>query len=678
MKKNIGQIIDNRYKFSRDQQSDIFDDFARYKALWLSKIVDTGGWPWDYTLFNPMVFSTLRSFVARTSTGNPGITLQAWNEEDRPKTKLNTDLLLWELQEAEFQQKLARAVFSCGLYGKAFLWDGWLFEKEKYVQEEDDQGNDGRKILMKPKVNRADLGNVRSFDVYVANRNLPDVQSQPWIIIRRWRTVAELKRLNEMRGGEVYHDLDKLKDKNLFVRYVDYGRDVMYQDNADIPFENGVLEVLEMWDMEEGKVYEKIKNSQENKLVIREENNPYYHDEYPLIDLTFFPEEDEFWTQGLVRPMEDLQMALNAVLNQYLTNARQQLNNMWITGDVRIPDWEFISRPNGVIHTQGNIDQIKEVQHKDITQQAMTMMGELRNDIQRTTGINDYLAQGTPDKGKGRSGAAAMQMEESNLDQNLKLFMTFLEQQTIKKIAKHFLANNKQFITSDQTIRIAGRHGYRHVNVKEEQVSAGFDPIVIPNSMLPKNPMIRVQNLENLKAMADNEQKININTAPIWKEMVSTMGLTDLDEIVPDDKDEAMEENDMMEKGIDVEVEVNDNHDAHITVHQFALIKDKLDKAASKRFIQHIEEHKLWKVAQDPDMIEKMMGKQQAPAQQSGVPNPANGIAAASEQASSPSPVQPAATSVQGLVQQQGQQMGQAMQPPSGVPIPNPASGLQG
>lgn len=669
MIKKPGVVIDNRFKFSKDQQNDIFDDFARFRALWLSKLVDQTGWPWDYTLFNPLVFSTLRSFVARTATGQIGINLQAWNEEERPKTKINQSLVEWEFQEVELQLKLSKAIFSAGLYGKGFLETGWFFEKERSVEEEDDKGNVQRKFMIAPKINRADLANLRVYDLFVANRNIAELQKQPWIIIRRYRTIAELQKINDMRGGDVY-DLKQVKDKgkDLFVRFVDYGRDVMYTDNSDIPFENGVLETLEMWDGEEGKVYESVRNHRE--IVIREEDNPFYHNQYPIADITFFPQDDEFWTTGLVRPMEDLQMGMNAIFNQYLTNARQQMNNMWITGDVRIPDWEFISRPNGVIHVVGNIDQIKEVQHKDITGQAQTMMNTLKDDINRTTGINDYLAMGTPDKGK--KGAAALELEENNLDQNLKLFMAHIEQKTVKELTKQFLAMNKQYITSDQTIRIAGRHGYKNAEIKPDDVSAAFDPIVIPNSSIPKNPMVRAQNLEALMQMAKDEQKVQINTSPIWKELISSMGLTDLDEIVPDDRDEALEENDMLIKGIDVEVEVSDNHQVHKTVHQFALISQKLDQAATKRIVEHIKQHDLWQLAQDPNLIDKLTGNPQIPNQPTTTqqqPQIGQGQQQPPQPGQQPQ-LQSPATGVQSLVQQRGQALSLAGQPQGLMPQP--------
>jgi len=375
-------------------------------------------------------------------------------------------------------------------------------------------------------------------------------------------------------------------------------------------------------------------------------------------------------------PIEDLQMALNSSLNQYLTNANQQLNNMWITSDTRIPEWEFISRPNGVIHVSGDINNLKEVQHKDITGTALSMMNNLEQKITRTTGITDQLLMGDPGDNVGT--ATGQQLQQNNLDVNLRFFMTMLEQVAIKKIAQHFLSLNKQFITSEQIIKIAGRHGYSHQSIKPDDVSAAFDPIVIPNSTLPKNPMVRVQNLLNLQALAAKDQTVKVNTAPIWKEIVDDMGMTDLDEIVPDDIDEAAEENELLKKNVPVECEPNDNHDKHIMIHQYPLISGEIkDKATVERFIEHIKTHKKWKLAADPELLEKMANNRQ--------PTPGN-ISDDPAQAVQPplvpgmvptAPLPPiplpnAATGDVGLVQQEGQQLAGAPLPEETLPLGSP------
>lgn len=664
-KDKLATLVWNRFSFAKTQQEELFDDFQRYRTLWRSKISSPTDYPWDYALFNPMVYATVRSFVSRIATGNVGVNLQAWTQAERPKTRINKSLLEWEFQEAELFLKVARWVFSTLLYGRSFVGTGWKFEKERVIQEEDEQGNVGRELLIAPKVNRADLENVRVYDMFIGNRNITDLQKQPWVVRRMYRTIPELEAENRARGNKVYRNLEELKKKDWFVNFVDYGADVQSAEDT-LPkkdrWKSGVLEILSMWDKERDQVVEIVAGHED--FTIREEENPFYHGLYPLADLIFFPEDDEFWSPGAVMPIEDLQIALNSTLNQYLTNANQQLNNMWITSDARIPEWEFISRPNGVIHVNGDVDQLKEVTHKDITTQAEAMMGRIETQIQRTTGITDQLSMGSVPR--GTRGAAYLQLEQQNLDDNLKLFLTLLEQGGIKQVARQFLALNTQFITTEQTIKITGRHGYSHTDIKPDDVSAAFDPIIIPESSLPKNPLIRVQNLTQIKQMADTDQRVKVNTVPIWKEILDTMGMTDLDEIVPDDMDEALEENELLKKNVPVECQPNDNHDLHIKIHQYEVIAGQLDPETTSRFIEHIKTHKTWKLAADPELLEKMAANEQPTPNNNvdGIPSPLDATQSAQPQLLGiPVPVagngDPAATTAPvdelGLIQQQAQ-----------------------
>lgn len=683
----LAHLTEDRFKFAYDQQQDLFTDFERFKNLWRSKILDDGSYPWDYNLFNPMVYSTVRTFVSRIATGNVGVNLQAWNEQQRPKTRINKSLLEWEFQEVDLFQIVSRWVFSTFLYGKGFTRDGWFFQKERVIEEEDEEGNKRREMVIAPKINRADLTNVRVFDMFVANRNIVTLQAQPWMVHRYYTTIPNLIKENIARGGDEkdgpYRRLKELKTQNWFIRDVDYGANVKSADEGGEKadrWRSGVLEILAMWDKDRGQVIETVKGHPD--FTLREEDNPFYHGDYPYNDLTFFPEDDEFWSPGGVMPIEDLQIALNSTLNQVLTSGNQQLNNMWVQkeGGRPVPEWELVSRPNGIIHGD-----VEPVQHPDIMGAGEMIMGRLETMVQRTTGMTDQLTMGVAPK--GTKGAAYLQLEQQNLDDNLKLFLTMLEQVGIKQIARHFLALNKQFITSNQIVKITGRHGYSHMEIKPEDVSAEFDPIIIPESSLPRNPLIRAQNLMQVKEMADNEQQLKINKAPIWKEIIDTLGLTDLDEIVPDDLGEALQENELIQKNVPVECEANDNHDTHIKVHQYVLIAGELDAGAAERMMEHIKTHKRWKLAADPDLLEKMARNEQptpanvieeepAPAAQPGLDQIA-GMMGAGTPGMLPPGAQPlpaqAPVDAMGMAQQLGQAApGLAPTPPMMPPVQDP------
>jgi len=136
---------------------------------------------------------------------------------------------------------------------------------------------------------------------------------------------------------------------------------------------------------------------------------------------------------------------------------------------------------------------------------------------------------------------------------------------------------------------------------------------------------------------------------------VAAAGLTDMDEIVPDDKDEALEENDLLDKNIPVETEPNDNHEVHITIHQYDLLTTKLAPDQVQRRVAHIEAHKKWRLAADPDMIEKLTQNPTPPP----LPSPQTAVSPTEGSISVPNPN--AAVSEQGLVRQMGQALNQAV-----------------
>ncbi len=664
-KRNIKKIIENRYKFASLEQGDLFDRFAYYRQLWKSYMSDPAGYPWDYQYFNPLVFSTLRSFVSRTVSGNIGVDLQAWNEQDADKEDTNKKTIEWELQEDDTFLKSAQFVFQAGLYGRGFRETGWLYEKEKIIEEVDENDNVTRKVQISPMVNRATSTIIRPFDVFIANRNITDLQKQPWIIILRWRTIAGMQKINEERGYEVYKNLKKLKDKNVFVQFIDYGSDVMYYDTSDMPREYATIPVLQMWDRDMGTVQEKVRGLDD--FLLRDEENPFYHGNYPLLSIPFFPEDDNFWSPGLVQPVADLQTGMNSVLNQYMTNARQQLNNMWITSDDQIPPWEFVSRPNGVIHTKGDIGQLKEVEHKDITQQSLAMMNEIKTEFQRGTSVNDMTMLGLPVKGKG---AAAQQMQEDSLDQNLKFFMTIFEQNGTKELIKQFLQLNAQYITDEQKIAISGK---QYASLDPKDISAAFTPIITPYSTLPKNNMIRLQNLENVVTII-SKLGVKSNLSPLIREIMHVVGITDGDEVLPADFDEALSENEALDKGRYVHAAFTDNHAIHKIIHYKDLMdkEAKLDKTAITNRKKHIDEHTLWEVlAANVAKAEQQFNQQQQGGQPGQGQPPAPGQPQAPGQPNPPGQqvIRRAPTSQRGVTASIGQQLSKTIRKPS-LPIP--------
>lgn len=689
----LGDQTYRRYRFAVDEHDKMFQDFARYKQLYKTAISDEADYPWEHTLVNPYIFSLVRTALSRMVGSIPSVRLQARNEKSRPNAKVNQSIIDWEFGQPDFFMKIVRMVFSSLMYGKGFVNVSWLYEKEVKIQEEDEEGKDvGVTKMIKPMENRAFITNIKCTNLMVANRNRPTIQEQPWVFETWYPTLGELRNINTSVGYDRYKNLDKLKNSGKGARQESYGFNVQMKEVSG-DSEMKVLKIIRMWDNQNERVIEMP--ASDDHLIIRDEENPYWHGMCPIAEVTCFPEDDDFWSMGFVQPEEDLVIALNSILNHYMDSADQELNPMWLQGSsVQIPEWELYSRPNGFVHVIGDVNQVKRLDKSSSSQVVQPMMTELKSTIQRTVGIGDFESTGTPMPGV--RGAAAQANAAQQVDQGLQFLILIMEQTGVRQIGEMFKSLNVQYMTEEQEISLGGNNGATYMKIDPEKVSADFDVVPIPNSSKPRNPLIQQQNLQSFLGMSMKEQGVTIDRAPVYQKLLSVMGETDLDQVVPRDMDEAMEENRLIGAGILVDVEYNDNHAQHVTAHQYFLGSEQdLSKKVVEALIKHIQNHELWEEAKDPNFYKKLMEKS------SGVPmpQPTNPIKPenAAPPSLGPSPAQqaavPAAMPPQGgaaqmpatgelaIQQQLGQQLSRpttALEnpaqmsgpPPQGIPMP--------
>lgn len=662
--KKQADIVENRFYFARNNQINTFNNFARFKQHYKSKITDTQDYPWQNHLYDPQIFSIIRSSKSRLVGGVPAIQLQATTELSRTKTKQNQQIIDWEFNRPSFLKVYTRMVHSMLLYGKGIVMTGWNYLPELHVQEEDGEGNQidsERKV--RGEINHAEIKNIRITDWFVSNTNIPETQEQDWVMRRWYTTVATLRSINEAAGYEMYKNLDWIEKNAVTVMREDYGNNTnIYANKKDDPA-SAVIELLECWEKDKGIVTTKLRQSTDERAILRMEDNPFDHGKYPFVDATCYPEDDEYFSMGMIEPLEDLQISLNNILNQYHDSADQVLNNMWLVGNIQVQDWELTWRPNGIIHAVGqDLTQLRQIKPMDTTKTAEAMMQFNKGELQSASGVSAMEEVGMP--GASVRGASALQMAYNEIDQNLKFIQLNLEQGPIREIGEQFMYLNNQFLTEDQEIAITGTSRNTVIKIKRDDISADFEVITIPDSSKPKNQTTRLQQLSAILAMADKEQTVKIDKNPIYQEYLRTAGLTDLDSIIPNDMDTAIEENRIMiEEKRDVDVNWNDDHMTHIQAINFALLDKSLPKATVSRLLKHRQTHLKWIRAKDPLVIEKLSQAQE------GQPIPGTNIPSEPQQPQGqegqPMPPQAPVSPIEAQMRSAGQELSM---PTSGAP----------
>ena len=610
----IAQIVRSRYNALKSKQADLFDQVEVYHQMWRAAMTEDESYPWDYQLVDPVVFYLLRNVMSRLNPEHMKVNLEARNSRAQANRRVNQAVVNWELSEMNKTLVFYRFLFRGLLAGRAYLSTGWRYEPSVEVMAGE---GEGRKVILRDIVNRAEAKNVRFQDMFIPNRNIPDLDEQPYLIERVTVRFGDLLDDNETAGREVWKKkyLDRIRKGNLFTTKIDYGVDLPEGDEAvgelskeEMFIRSQYVSLLRM-QTKEGDVIWTPEG--EDWILNTEEGNPYWHGHYPYLSWTPFPEDDEFFSMGIVQPIADLQIAISSALNQFLTNVRKAGNPMWIAGrDAnQTPDWMFINRPDGIIRVAGDVNQVRQVETRDTSQAILEARRELQTTFERTTSMSSLYLSGSvggssPQINKTATGARII---DANIDVNLQMLVSLFGAQALSKLGEHFLELNAQFITEEQEIKITGEGGeIEYIRVRPEEITANFDVVVNPDTITKISPVVRQATLMNLKTLADKETQVKIDKRPLWKALINAFPEMDnVGEIVVDVEERANEHIKQILAGFQPQVGLDDDHKGLLTAVQKHLLENanQYDDETLARFLAYVDTLRDYLKASNPDLF---------------------------------------------------------------------------
>lgn len=601
--KKIAGLIKDRWNTLSSDMSDVLERNATYTDMYKSILNFDESYPWDYRLVDPAVFQLLRTMMSRLNPDNARVNLLARNSMASEFRQRNQQVLNWELSEMNKTLVFYRCILRGLLAGRSYLSTGWLFEPAVKIKS-DITGKE--EFVMRDIVNRAIAKNIRFEDIVVANRNLPDIQDQPFIIEHMAVRYGEM--LDDNRDKEFWKKemLEEIKKKKMFLSEIEGGFSLPNDSLRGVGdeeqfFRNQYVGMLKM-STKDGEAFYTFDKKGNDDILNNDTTNPYWHGHYPYLSFTPFPMDDEFFSQSMIQPLEDLEIALSSALNQYLTNARKAGNPMWIAGASasQTPDWSFVNRPDGIIRVAGDANQIRQAPITDTSQLMNGLRSELANLFEKSSSISSLYSSGvaTPGTNQVNKTATGAKVIDANIDMNMQMLITLFGAQILTGIGNHFLELNAQYITEEQEIRVTGEKGAGFIKVKPAEITANFDVIANPDTLTKTSPVVRQASLLNLKATMDAEKNLQLDSKPIWKAIFSSYPeIEEIDEdIIIDPEVQAQDAITAIEKGIEPVTDWNQNHKAIKKIIQFYLLSNEetIDDEKLVMFTKYVDELTKW------------------------------------------------------------------------------------
>jgi hypothetical protein len=472
------------------------------------------------------------------------------SEQDKVQGVLNTDLIKYKLERADFEQKLQKMLRSLAIYGTVvtpFSWEKkYRTQFQKQPNKEDILNNFGDVIQQVTKLTTAEV-EVLVYDGFDVGDPLDlndfyidvtkNIDSAPGIIRKQRTTYNDIKKLSEqidVDGLPIYDNIEGLenegwnpqKQPNISNKGVSVG-DVIYEKHKEIELDH----FWGLYDLN-GKYVECHITVAAGNKVIRMRRNKFDCQRRPYHSSQYIPIESEFYGMGIPELIETLQIELNDKRSQTFDDATFRLCRMWKKRKGSgILNNQLKARANGVI----DVDDMNDIEPLDIPAYENTgyqAEAMIKEDIRQTTNAIATM-QGMPSKYK--TSATEVVSMKGGSDLKNKQRVKWLETTLIRPIIERSYEYIHQFIEDKDVLQILGEEGMEWIRERNEAVYRFYN--VIPmGSQIMESRYVAQQQLLNFINIASkippNVVKINLREA--MRRLWEGFGFRNTNAIIPD------------------------------------------------------------------------------------------------------------------------------------------------
>jgi len=469
--------LHEQFLLSKRYLDNVHERMNQQEELYRS-FIDKNNYPHNARVFDPRVFRVIETIVPRMVANEPTGSFYPREGGDVATAQILNALIRYDWYRAGMFEKMVRFTKSMLIFGTAFgrvYWDYKEMEKTRMVPEE----VNGQHIWNpqnKEKINVTvcDYPNFEVLNIYdcFPDPNATCKEDMRWFIYRRFRTLDELKAENETRGSTYYQNLDKLEamitedgeqkkgSKPDFMQYREHRRMMLSTDELlGEDQSNPDLTILRRYERDRWVDY-----IPGYDLIIRDVENQYFHNELPIVYGVDYIYPGELYGMGEIEPVDRIQRAINAVLNQRLDNVQLTLRNMWIVDKNAGVDMHTLYSAPGNIITANDINGVKSVEIPDVTGSTFVQtMNYLTSALQNGTGITDYTIGMDNQSNVANKTATGTRLIQQEANAQFKLKIQLFNKMVIEDVANQFKDLRIQYTTEEQLLRIVGRNEVQYL-----------------------------------------------------------------------------------------------------------------------------------------------------------------------------------------------------------------------
>lgn len=466
--KQIKDEINEQFQLAKRYLDPVHERMNGQEELYRTYI-DKNSYPHSARVFDPRVFRVIETITPKMVANEPNGSFYPREEGDTATAHILKALIKYDWKRADMFFKLTNFVKSMLIFGTAFGINHWDYRetKKKRMSPKTINGNTVWTPSNTEDVTVVDFDgpNFEPLNIYdcFPDPNATSVDNMRWFILRTFKTVKELKKENDTRGMEVYKNLDVLEDA---IKDTDNKRTstdpLTYREHRRVMLSTQEL-IGEDKSNPEFVVLRRFTRDRwidyvpEYDVIIRDIENPYFHGELPIVVGVDYPYPGELFGMGEIEPIDRIQRAINAVLNQRLDNVQLVLRSMWkVRKGGGVDMHTLVSAPGNVITTD-DMTAVEPILIPDVTGNTFVgTMNYLTAALQNGSGITDYTMGINTSANVATDTATGTRLLQQEANSQFKLKIQLFYSMVVEKIANQWKDLRLQFTTEQQKLRIIG------------------------------------------------------------------------------------------------------------------------------------------------------------------------------------------------------------------------------
>ncbi|MDO4733461.1 MAG: hypothetical protein Q4B50_08135 [Bacillota bacterium] len=491
-------------------------------------------------LFVPQTFMQCEVIKARVGeslfSSRPYVAALPRNEGDQQRAANVQTLLDWQMNDRMDLPRLIsqQIVGSLVVYGTAVAYTGWklrtrLLRQPKKV-EEALLGGDGKPLLdqggralryassrveTKREVIYDDpmVSALSLYDFFI-DPEAEQIEDARFLGHREYLSRSQLEDLEAQGGFRI--DWEKLQSG-----------DPEGRQHFGDPEDPGLYLLHHYWEDQRHVVI--LGRSQ----CALDEDNPFWHGEYPYDKCCFVSVPGEFYGIGVPEILAGLQDELNTSRNQRIDYNSMSLRRMWkLRKGCGLSNADLIWRQNGILQVE-NMDDVQEINLQSLPADAFANENSIKQDMQDATGCHDIIMG----LAYSNETATTTMTRDNNASLRFKTVVNALVKDIMLPIARKFISMDRQFLREERAFRLLNQEDSGIFHLDPTDLGGDYDVIYcgsavesLANREMNKNKALQAYSLalSDPAYQADDRARL-----ALFRRVLEALDMTEAEQLLP-------------------------------------------------------------------------------------------------------------------------------------------------